>query len=185
MIAIVEDYRDYQPPPSVKRSIERLVSGLPERCHSEIEAIVLTNATAVGPGKTMRRRGRKYLRRECLGFYHYQDRRGKAWIEIVVDNALHGFPSWALKIPSVEQMTLGDVLFHEVGHHLNATVGPLARVEELAADAWRKRLLWAHIRSNYWYLLPIMWLAATAGAVLLKRRRAFTADRAPSGSPPP
>jgi hypothetical protein len=55
--------------------------------------------------------------------------------------------------------TLADVLFHEVGHHLDVTVGAPARSGEPAAQAWSKRLYRLHFRTRHPYLqrmLPIL-----------------------------
>jgi hypothetical protein len=57
-----------------------------------LECVALTNATAIGKGKTVRVKGRKSLRKNCLGFYHPKSKREQAWIEILVDNIVASFP---------------------------------------------------------------------------------------------
>jgi hypothetical protein len=52
-------------------------------------------------------------------------------------------------------LEVGDVLYHEVGHHLHATVGSATRGGEEAAEYWRRRLSGIHFRRRYWYLRPV------------------------------
>jgi hypothetical protein len=51
---------------------------------------------------------------------------------------------------------IGVVLFHEIGHHLNAGVGLIAASEEASAEAWMRRLMGFHWRKRYWLLHPIV-----------------------------
>ena len=54
MIPVVEGYKDYLPPRGVRRTIEKLLSSLPKHYISGLESVVMTNAGAVGRGKTTR-----------------------------------------------------------------------------------------------------------------------------------
>ena len=54
MIPIYENYKDYRAPTYAHATIEELVSSLPKHCVSGLESVVLTNAAAVGKGKTGR-----------------------------------------------------------------------------------------------------------------------------------
>jgi len=170
MITVVEDYKDYRPPDSVRRTIEKLLSGLPEPYHSGLESVVLTNAAAVGRGRTNRIRGRKYYRRDCRGFYHSRGEGGKPWIEIIVDNVIADTPPTAIKVPLIREMIFADTLFHEVGHHLNATLGTLARGEESSAERWRKRLARSYFRKRYWYLSPLLWVFQALFGRIMRRK---------------
>jgi hypothetical protein len=51
--------------------------------------------------------------------------------------------------------SFGDVLFHEIGHHIHATVRPEHREKEDVAEDWRKKLWGNFGRKKYWYLVPI------------------------------
>jgi hypothetical protein len=50
---------------------------------------------------------------------------------------------------------IGRVLFHEIGHHLDATVGSVRRTGERGAEAWEARLSPIHLRRRYGYLRPL------------------------------
>jgi hypothetical protein len=160
MIPTRENYKDYVPPKYAQVTIAKLLVNLPARCLSGLECVVLTNATAIGKGKTIRVTGRKYLRKDCLGFYHPKSKREHPWIEIVVDNIVATFPPSGVprlvwSIPFFREMRFAETLLHEIGHHLNHTMGPLARGGEATAEAWRKRLLGLYMRKVYWYLVPL------------------------------
>jgi hypothetical protein len=94
---------------------------LPEHYLSGLQSVVLTNAKAIGKGKTGRVQGRKYLRNRCLGYYHRKRGDGEpAWIEIVVDNIIAayvtpGMPRFLMHIPCLRDIAFADTLFHEVG----------------------------------------------------------------------
>jgi hypothetical protein len=140
IIPLYENYRDYHPPRYVRKTVEKLLSWLPNKYLSGLQSVVLTNANAIGKGKTRRVGGRKYVRRECLAFYHSVKRGEAPWIEIVVDNVLAGIPRILRRLPIMRNMAFADALFHEIGHHLDHTVGAPAQSAEAAADAWQDQL---------------------------------------------
>lgn len=51
---------------------------------------------------------------------------------------------------------IADILFHEVGHHLDLSLVSPGRGGELPANEWRKQLSRALFRKRYWYLVPIV-----------------------------
>jgi hypothetical protein len=181
MIPVYENYQGYQPPPHVNLTICRLLRGVPEGYLSGLRSVVLTNGSAVGKGKTMRVAGRKHARRDCLGFYHPERRGEPPWIEIVVDNIVAGKLSGPLRfvahVPLFRDLTFADVLYHEVGHHLDHTIGAPAPSGEAAAEAWAKRLKRHYVRKRYWYLRPLRPFARALDAIL-SRLIAFAKARA-------
>jgi hypothetical protein len=131
---------------------------------------MLTDTESVGRGKTRRVRGRKYDRNKCLGFYHPRTQSETAWIELVVDNIVAGMPRSVLGLQFIRDMVVSQTLFHEIGHHLDATLGSGARGGEAAAEDWCHRLSRTHFLMRYWYLKPV----AKAGLVLLAAIRRLT-----------
>jgi hypothetical protein len=152
---IYESYKSYVPPKWVRPSIERLVRTLAPEHTGGLGSIVLTSAEAVGRGKTGRVGGRKYERRRCGGFYHRARPNEQAWIEVVVDSTIGSSPAWITAFNVCRDWILAGTLYHEVGHHLDATVGSASRGGEAAAEDWRRRLTRLHTRRRYGYLRPV------------------------------
>jgi hypothetical protein len=126
----------------------------------------LTNAQAL-TGTRKRRwswsRGRKVRHGSGVaGLYHHATRTEPAWVEIFVEKAYVGMPSWALRLPFVRDATMGSVLYHEVGHHIHATQSPEYREREAVADAWKHRLTRLHVRRRHSVIRllfqPVAWL---------------------------
>lgn len=168
MPPIHENYRGYTPPRGVRPTVERLLSGLPAHCVSGLQAVVLTNSNAMAKGSAGRQNGRKVRRNQCLGFYHAPRSGTGAWIEVAVDNILADWrmPPLLLRIPFILELILAETLFHEIGHHLDHTVGSAARPGEPAAKAWSKRLHATYFPVRYGYLRPLFRLAK----VIIKRK---------------
>jgi hypothetical protein len=158
MVEIIENYKDHVAPAYVRQSIERLVSSLSPEHIGGLQSIVLTNSGAVGSGKTHRIRGRKYRRNACGGFYHHATQTDRAWIEIIVDTTIPPLPRLLTFFRAVPDLLLANSLYHEVGHHLDATIGSASRAGEAAAEDWRRRLTKIHTRKRYWYLVPLFLL---------------------------
>src|SRR5690606_12948972 len=116
--------------------------------------IVLTDSAQIRKGRTRRVAGRKYAMKECLGFYHRRWRGEPPAIFLIVDKIIETRPAWFWRLPLSGDAALGAVLFHEIGHHLNATVGSLAGGEEASAEQWKRRLSRIHFGRKCWYLRP-------------------------------
>lgn len=174
MVPIYENYKDYQGPYYAKRTIAKLLSTLPKHYLSGLQSVVLTNSTAVGKGKTRRVKGKKFRRQDCLGYYHPKWNGAQPWIEIVVDNvvASGGTPRSVMHIPLVRNLAFAGTLFHEVGHHLDHTIGAPARSGEAAAEAWQNRLAASYFRKQYWYLVPLLRIVKALFGRAIRRRLA-------------
>ena len=154
MLPIYENFRDFEAPVWLKPTVERLLSSLAPEHTAGLQSIVLTNAATV-KGKTGRVGRRKYHRNKCGGFYHRATRNDQAWIEVLVDNTLGRMPRFLLRIQFFRDAAVGRTLYHEIGHHLDATLGAATRAGEAAAEDWRKRLSKLHGRKRYSYLRPL------------------------------
>jgi hypothetical protein len=172
MPSIREDYRDYTPPAWVRRIVIHLLGSLSDQHVGGLSAIVLTESARVHKGRTRRVSGKKYAMKECLGFYRQRWQGEPPAIFLIVDNILAGKPRWCWWLPFSRDFFLGEVLFHEIGHHLNATVGSLAGGEEGSAEAWARRLWRIHWREKYWYLRPVRKPMRFVAGVLLSIRLA-------------
>jgi hypothetical protein len=162
-IPIRESYENYIPPRWVRPTVERLLSSVSDSC-AGLSAIVLTNSQLSSKSG---RRKRHHRGKVVIGRYHSQSRGEPAWIELVVDRILEDVPRGLLWMRHARDFQLGRVLFHEVGHHLDHTIGSAARSGEPAAEAWRKRLMRRHLRKYYSHLRRFMPLVMTVGRGLL------------------
>lgn len=163
MVEIRHNYKNYEPPRWVEKSVRRLLKSLSEEHLLGIGAIVLTDSASVGKGKTNRVGGRKYKRNKCFGFYNPAWRGEPAWIQLIVDNIVRSGPRM-LPFSYMRDLIVGFTLYHEIGHHLHATVGSAARGGEDSADDWAMRLLDIHERRRHWYAKYFM---AIAGRLIL------------------
>jgi hypothetical protein len=121
-----------------------MLDSVPENYLLGLGEVLLTNTSSL-PRKRRRSitksRRRKVHVIEAKGLYHPAVHGNRAWIEIFVDNTLRGWEDgWWLRIPFIREGKLGDVLFHEIGHHIHFTCRPEYREREDVADVWKVRL---------------------------------------------
>ncbi len=170
---IREDYKDYGPPVNVKRTIENLLSYVPPEDLGGLEEIVLTNVTAL-PRRDRRRKGNTGgLPANRLGHYCSKSNNRKANIVIFVDNVLKKYAPWSLKVPFLKNHLFAEVVFHEIGHHVQATSGvDLKRIsvsgEEAFADRYAEKIRKIFIGKHYWYLKRFPVLLRIYGWLLKK-----------------
>jgi hypothetical protein len=140
---VVEGYWDYTPPFDATEVIEGMLRSVPQKYLLGLKEVVLTNKNSL-PRKRRRSvtksRGRKVKIAAARGAYHQAWKGKQAWIEIFVDNALSvydkGFWRVLLHFGYFRESELGGVLFHEIGHHIDATLRPEFRDKEDIADDW-------------------------------------------------
>jgi hypothetical protein len=158
-IIIQDAYRDFVPPVNAQRTVGRLLSGIPGKYVSGIKTMVLTNAGGLSHDRRKqktRSRKRKVPIRESSGLYHQEWHNEPAWIEIFVDNLCQRWPSWTLRIPFLRDLAFAEVLFHELGHHIQKTHVPEFKEREDVAGKWSERLSRHYLRRRYWYLMPLL-----------------------------
>ena len=76
-------------------------------------------------------------------------------IDIVVDNVVAGYHPLFFAFRVFREHLVADVLFRELGHHLDATIGAAAPSGEAAAEDWSRRLARSYFQRRYWWLRPI------------------------------
>jgi len=140
----------YVPPFDVVASVEEMLDSVPPKYLNWLSEIVLTNTSGL-PRKLRRSmtksRGRKVRQAASAGLYFQAWNGRPARIKIYVDNTLRNWERglW-LKLSFYRDMLLGNVLFHEIGHHIHATVRPEHRESEDVADIWKLRLYRNYLR---------------------------------------
>jgi len=152
VVSVREEFRAYAPPTWVAPTVRRLLDSLPSEHLIGLSSVVLTESGMTGREKIRRRAGRKHSTNERLGFYRPTWRGEPPCIYLIVDNIVAHKP---LRFQIARDNTLAEVLFHEVGHHLNAKAGLISRNEETSAEAWSHKLWRGHVRKRYWFLKPL------------------------------
>ena len=66
---------------------------------------------------------------------------------------LKGAPRW---LPIAREVVFGDVLFHELGHHIHKTIRPEHTEKEDVADKWASKLNADFVRKKYRYAMPVI-----------------------------
>ena len=146
---ITASFSEYKPPFAVVPVVQRLLDSVPPRYLAGLEEIVLTNTANFSRSRrrsVTKSRKRKVRQADALGLYHQAWQGKRAWIEIFVENVLA--PSegtWRLRFRLVRELLIGNVLFHEIGHHIHYTSHPEFREKENVADNWNTKL-----RRNYY-----------------------------------
>ena len=165
-IEVRDFYNNYTPPRYVLRLVARLLSSVPAKYTKGLDCIVLTNQSGaprrdrVGKLKSRKRRQNQ---KGVFGLYH-PFRPGKPpWIELYVDNIVADI-SYHPLVPMGRTACFGKVLFHEIGHHVHATVMPEFREKEDVADDWGRKLMRNYIRNRYRYM-PV-WVLRIFGRIL-------------------
>ena len=170
-VETIELYKNYQPPCNARLAIQTLLRYTPPKYLHGLKHVLLTNASALSHdrrrGKTWSRR-RKVRMKECRGLYYQPWQGSPARIELFVDNIVATWPPSALKVPIVRNICFAEVLYHELGHHIHATVHPEHSEREDIAEVWRKRLTGDFVRRRYWYLWLVLY-AAAAGRKIARR----------------
>lgn len=171
-VKITESYINYVPPVDCCAAVKRLLATVPEKYLVGLDSVVLCNLSGqsrkIRTG-TLPRRGRRIRREEVAGLYHQEWQGEKAWIQVFVDQI--EMPPRSLRwIRSLPDLMLGQVLYHELGHHIH-TLRPEYLEREDVADRWAARFSRNHLRRRYWYLYPILWIAARLGKVFWPRRK--------------
>lgn len=72
-----------------------------------------------------------------------------------MDNIIAGVSNVFWYLPVARKMMFSEPVLHEIGHHLDCTIGAPARSGEAAAEAWQKRLSHSYAKQHYWYLAPV------------------------------
>ncbi|HWW60205.1 MAG TPA: hypothetical protein VN181_02455, partial [Thermoanaerobaculia bacterium] len=76
------------------------------------------------------------------------------WIELIIDNILAPPRALWQRLPIETERRLGEALYHEISHHIDAGRRRSGDLEE-RAEKWAKDMLRAYFRTKYWYIAPI------------------------------
>lgn len=154
--------------------VEQLLDTVPEKYLKGLDCIVLTNEAGLSRRDRVGRvwsRKRKFDKSRILGRYHPRTRTSQPYIELRVDkitNQLKGIPR---HISFLRKITVGEVLFHELGHHIHFAIRPEYKQKEDVADNWSGKLNANFVRKRYWYAVPLLMMAAKVYKLVGRKRR--------------
>lgn len=80
-----------------------------------------------------------------------------------------------LRLPFFRYIMPGDVLYHEIGHHIHAIHKPIHEEREYVAEDWSRKLYANFVRKHYWYRYPGLRVFAFLASPIMKRLRRTTA----------
>ena len=75
---------------------------------------------------------------------------------------------WLDNVPVLRYLVVGQVLYHEIGHHIHAVHRPLHAEKEDVAESWGGTLNRSFYRQRFWYLYPFLYGAARLALRLRK-----------------
>jgi hypothetical protein len=171
--AVVESYRDFEPPPNFRRLIETLLLYIPPKHLIGLKTIVLTNRSGLTRDQRRQKvwsRNRKILLAEASGSYSRATKSSPATVWLYVDNLVRN-AGWMLRVPFFCYMMPGDVLYHEVGHHIHTVHKPIHEERENVAEDWSRKLYAHFVRQHYWYIYPFLYIVARIGSPIAERLR--------------
>ena len=146
-VKIVEEYYNYRPPVRVHRSVEVLLRYVPEEHLEGLHTITVTNSEYMREalkGKFTQDK-RRFRAADCRGMYS----NNRIWLMLDQIVKLQAF----MIIPGVRTILIGEVLYHEIGHHVHKLEQPGFRKDKEAfADEWKENLMRTLVRRRYWYL---------------------------------
>lgn len=154
---IVESYRDFQPPTGFRETVETLLRYVPANYLIGLKTIVLTNQAGLTSKKRKQRmwsRNRKARLSECLGSYSHASKSSPATVWLYVDNIVESGVAWWNRAPVLRYIVAGQVLYHEIGHHIHTVHRPVHEEKESVAEDWSGKLTRRFYSKHYWYLYP-------------------------------
>jgi hypothetical protein len=87
-----------------------------------------------------------------------------------MDQILQACPEVFLLLPPVKTFLIGEVLYHEIGHHIHRIEEPGYRADkEAIADEWKDKLMRSFLRRRYWYVATIARLCAPLIRPIVRR----------------
>jgi hypothetical protein len=172
---VIVSFHDCEPPFDVASAVQRLLDSVPRKYLIGLSAVVLTNSRALSRKRrnsTIKARQRRTSLGTAAGLYHAAAKSNPAWIEIFVDNALHGWEkTFWVRVRFFRESKLADVLFHEIGHHIHRTIRPEYREREDVADVWKVRLQRNYHKQRFsWIRIVARFFKPFMGSFLERQR---------------
>ena len=151
---IQEIYKNYMPPINVMNTVQILLEYVPSKDLAFLQTIVLTNTGALSRERKRHRRTSRAPISHVRGLYHQAWNLQPAEIEIFVDNTINCGSWYDLRIPILRKLMFAEVLYHEIGHHVQVLSNSKLTNKEVFADKHAVELSRMFFRQHYWFLRP-------------------------------
>ena len=152
---VQEVYKDFTPSVNVKNTVEILLGHVPPEDLAGLGEILLTNTAALSRERKRRRRSSRSPISDVLGRYYQAWKGQPARIEIFVDNILKSWPRYGPRLPFVRKFMFYEVLYHEIGHHVQYVSNSQLIEKEDFAERYKKKLSSRFFRQRYLYCRPL------------------------------
>jgi hypothetical protein len=148
-VDVLEAYHSFRPRIDFRQTVLELLQGICPDYLVGLKRVVLRDSGGFSRAEKKKRQRRPS--QDLLGTYYHATHATPPRIDLFVDAIATRWPGIVLKIPLLRQILIGNVLFHEVGHHIHARIKPEFKDPESAAEAWARRLSreFAHKRHPY------------------------------------
>ena len=143
-VRVEAQYFEYTPPVRVYGSVRLLLRYVPEEYLNGLYKITLTNSENLKSvrGKITSEKQR-FRPAECQGLYR------KGHIFLVIDRIFSQYPELFLLVSPFKTFVIGEVLYHEIGHHIHRLEEPGYRTDkEMVADEWRDKLMQLFLKAS-------------------------------------
>jgi hypothetical protein len=177
---INENYHDYRPPFDMANYVRTLIRFTRPEHYRGLKYITLTNRKALNheqKQETTWSRGRKVRIVETRGLYHERTNKAPAGVVLFVDNICSGFPKHMFSLPLAKDFIVGEVFFHEIGHHVHYHSRPEYREREDVAEKWAKTILYEFVSKKH----PVLVFVLKRVTKLLRAKRKHHAAQAHPG----
>jgi hypothetical protein len=154
--AIIENFRDFEPPAKFRNIVDDLVRCVPPEFLVGLQSITLTNRFALSRNQKRKKtwsRNRRIRLADALSYYTPATRSSR--FHCALRGQHYAGLAWMVgETALVRYMPTGEVLYHEMGHHIHAAHRPVYKGKEDVAEYWRRKLWSRFMRQRYWYLVP-------------------------------
>jgi len=154
---VVEFFRDSTPVLDFRSEVEKALASLPVEYLSRLDSIVLRNRSELQSKERRTKLQAGVPVTRATGFYASAKPPGGASITLFVDTIIDRWPNWFARVPVLPYEAVNRVLFHELGHHLQALE---ARRNQSEQEAVRigERLHRRSFRKRRPLLVPVAWI---------------------------
>lgn len=168
--SIQEYYAEFVDTIGFRELVEEALASVPAKFVSGVERVVLRDV----PSLTRTERRMRYKTdadrtkhglTRAKGLYYAGNKSEGARIELFPDNILKERPAWVFRVPPFRVYLVTSVLFHEIGHHVQAAIYPSKTQKEGRADEWEAYLF----RNFYLGRHKVLGLVATIYRWFAKR----------------